>query len=414
MNISASAKMNHVSILPLAGIRPSTENELLYRPIDPDDPDVQALAESIRNLGIQEPIVVSADGFILSGHRRYVAAGLAGLTEAPCRVHSISRQDDHDGFVELLREFNRQRVKTFDESLREEIVSADPEEAYVSLLEHRQQILNDPPLKHASKPKSRYSNDSNSYSGLTNLMTRARLEEIIPWEAIHDPTRPVTLWRTHQHAGSFVRKQFATFLKDYWRDLQQSQPKHIEIIVEKNTVESIVTPVAMKYTIPVTSARGYCSIPPRKAIAERLSRSGKDRLVLLVVSDFDPDGEMIAASFARSMRDDFGIEGIDATKVALTAEQVRRFSLPPGGKAKSGSKNYAAFQKAYGNAVYELEALTPEQLQMLVTEAIESVVDREALNHEIEAEKCDAAELEILRRRLRPIMEAGQWGPDHA
>jgi len=324
MNISASAKMNHVSILPLAGIRPSTENELLYRPIDPDDPDVQALAESIRNLGIQEPIVVSADGFILSGHRRYVAAGLAGLTEAPCRVHSISRQDDHDGFVELLREFNRQRVKTFDESLREEIV------------------------------------------------------------------------------------------KDYWRDLQQSQPKHIEIIVEKNTVESIVTPVAMKYTIPVTSARGYCSIPPRKAIAERLSRSGKDRLVLLVVSDFDPDGEMIAASFARSMRDDFGIEGIDATKVALTAEQVRRFSLPPGGKAKSGSKNYAAFQKAYGNAVYELEALTPEQLQMLVTEAIESVVDREALNHEIEAEKCDAAELEILRRRLRPIMEAGQWGPDHA
>lgn len=47
-----------------------------------------------------------------------------------------------------------------------------------------------------------------------------------------------------------------------------------------------------------------------------------------MVSDFDPDGEEIAHSFARSMRDDFGIQKVHAVKVALTGEQVHEFGLP--------------------------------------------------------------------------------------
>ncbi len=66
----------------LSDIRPSPENDKLYRPVDPSDPDIVALAESIRQHGLREPIVVTLDGWILSGHRRYVAAGLAGLSEA--------------------------------------------------------------------------------------------------------------------------------------------------------------------------------------------------------------------------------------------------------------------------------------------------------------------------------------------
>ena len=60
-----------VQILPIDSVCPSPENEKLYRPIDPADPDVKALAESISKIGIKEPIVVSRDGYIISGHRRY-------------------------------------------------------------------------------------------------------------------------------------------------------------------------------------------------------------------------------------------------------------------------------------------------------------------------------------------------------
>lgn len=46
-----------VPILQIAidDIRPSPDNDRLYRPIDGDDPTIQQLAESIRQNGILEP-----------------------------------------------------------------------------------------------------------------------------------------------------------------------------------------------------------------------------------------------------------------------------------------------------------------------------------------------------------------------
>ena len=71
----------------------------------------------------------------------------------------------------------------------------------------------------------------------------------------------------------------------------------------------------------MTSGRGFCSLPPRYETAKRYRASGKQKLVLLIVSDFDPDGEEIANSYARSFRDDFDIDDVHAVKVALTARR---------------------------------------------------------------------------------------------
>lgn len=130
---------DRISERPINRIRPSPENRQLYRPVDPADPEVTALAQSIREHGVQEPLVVTADDWILSGHRRHVAARLAGLETVPCRIHPLRRSKAPDQFVKLLREFNCQRVKTHDEKLREEVVSVNPEEAYQALIEHREQ-----------------------------------------------------------------------------------------------------------------------------------------------------------------------------------------------------------------------------------------------------------------------------------
>ena len=166
----------------------------------------------------------------------------------------------------------------------------------------------------------------------------------------------------------------------------QSQPNHIEILVEKNTVAQILRPVAMEYCVPFTSGRGYCSLPPRHAIAERFQKSGKDSLVLLIVSDFDPDGEEIAASFARSMRDDFGVSSTLAIKVALTADQADNLDLPPALKAKKTSVNYCKFSAKHGDDVYELEPFEPEKLQEILREAIDGVLDIDAFNAELDTD----------------------------
>jgi hypothetical protein len=258
-------------------------------------------------------------------------------------------------------------------------------------------LLNNPPLRHSSKPASRYANNLQSYRDLTDLLTRARIDGIIPFDAIADETRPVTTWAVYREPAAYVRKQMKSLLRTYWRDLMQSQPNHIEVVVEKNSVAPICRQVCEDYCIPMTSGRGYCSLPPRHEMVGRYRKSGKEQLVLLLVSDFDPDGEEIAHSFARSLRDDFGIERIHPMKVALTAEQVQVFKLPPGMEAKRGSANHAKFVSRHGGQVWEVEALPPSELQRVLRAAIDSVIDVEAFQHERTNEQTDAHFLAGLR-----------------
>jgi hypothetical protein len=276
-------------------------------------------------------------------------------------------------------------------------------------------LLNDPPLRHASKPESwvdkkgntcynRYRNDVKSYKDLCDLLTRARIAGDIPFHVIHDPTRPVQTWAVHKSTGPFVRKELDDLLKGYYRDLLQSQPNHVEIVGEKNTIESVVRSVASDYCTPYTIGRGYSSIGPRHDIFQRFRRSGKSKLILLFLSDFDPEGEDIAHSFARSMRDDFGIRDVVPVKVALTGEQVEELELPPQMKAKETSSRHGKFVDRHGDDVFELEAVSPQDLQGILRRAIDSVIDIKAFNAEIDREAKDARHLEAIRRTVHITM----------
>jgi hypothetical protein len=262
-------------------------------------------------------------------------------------------------------------------------------------------LLNDPQLRHASKPKSRYANDRDSYKSLIDLLTRARLAGAITVDAISDETRPVTTWKVYAEVGQFIKDELTGMLSGYWRNLMQSQPVHVELIVEKNTVAKIVSEVASEFCIPMTSGRGYCSLPPRYEMRRRFIHSGKSKFVVLIVSDFDPDGDMIAESFGRSMRDDFGLDQIHPVRVALTAEQVEQYDLPPGGEPKKSSSNYARFAEKYGDQCWELEALPPDELQDIVRQAILSVIDVDAYNDEAGREREDARFLAGVRKTVR-------------
>jgi len=379
----------HVLVsLPLDEIFPSPENTELYRPVTPDDPETIKLAESIKAEGIKEPLVVTQDDYILSGHRRHVAARMAGLTHVPCRRSEIWHDDP--GFVKELATYNCQRVKTRDELLREAIVNVDPEKAHQALSAYRKkksritahtidiqetqgrheisqakykflsevqeiierlkefwplslrqihyQLLNNPPLIHGSKPASRYGNNHQSYRALVDLATRGRHAGLIDYAVIDDPTRPVTTWRVYRNLSSYYDRQAECLLNDYWRDLMQSQPNHIEIVAEKNTLQGVLRPVAGEFCIPITFGRGQCSTRPLYNIAQRYRSSCKGNLIILAVSDLDPDGDAIAHSLGSRLRDDFHIDELQVVKTALTMKQVKKLKLPKKyERAKPGS-----------------------------------------------------------------------------
>lgn len=451
-------------------IAPADVNRDIYKPVDPDDPEIRRLAETIREHGILHPLMITTDRVIISGHRRHCAAQVAGLDSVPVMVAPVASDDPQ--FVKLLVTANTARDKTLAEVIRETVVfDATPDQAYGELIADRRsrsikattgaenkitigiakdrpkigkgrlpfleavvavleslrdywplsdrnihyQLLNNPPLRwtkttaRAKKESERYANDEKSYQDLTRLLTQARFQGYVPFDAIHDPTRPVTEWNVFGTAGQYVRSATEEFLRYYSRDLLQSQPNHIEVIGEKNTLASILKPVCADYTVPLTIGRGYCSVPPRKAIYDRYANSGKEGLVVVVLSDHDPDGEVIAESVARSLRDDFRIPAhrITAVRAALTNEQVHSLGLPPNNeRAKASSSNFRKFVRQFGHKVYELEALSPPTLQQMLRDALDGILDREAFNNELQREKSDAHEIAAARARAMAALNA--------
>lgn len=448
-----------------SAIKPASLNDELYDPINESEPAFLALVCNIKENGILEPIVVSSDGYILSGHRRYAAARNLNLERIPVRISfDVSYFKDQDHFLRLLASYNRQRVKSTSEQLREEVALADNEsfirvrkfredashldaseaiqlgerkrrsvitqklelrEAIIRIVNDEKRnwpisdrfifyrLLNIERLVRNDTTRTPFVNSEDCYKDTTNMVTRLRLDKSIPFEAIGDETRPVTKWDTHRCAGDFIRRELDGLLDPYSRDLQQSQPNWIELLVEKNTVASQCRPVAMAYSIPMTSGRGYSSLPPRKAMVDRFHKSGREKLVIIAVSDFDPEGEDIPHSFGKSLRDDFGIPGhqLHVVKSTLTKQQVLSLDLHEGQISKKTSSRYAEFVQKNGKRAWELESLPSETLREILEDSIRNVLDIEAFEAEVEQEKREQHELNQQRQRLKRLMiEHGMEG----
>ena len=133
----SSEEKQDISYFPLNSLQQAPENGLLYDRFTPhDDQDDARLYWSIQREGIREPLHISKDGYILSGHRRYAAACWLGLTVVPCIVAGdvVFNELTADERVGLLADYNKQRDKSNAECLREAMQEISPDEAYQHLL----------------------------------------------------------------------------------------------------------------------------------------------------------------------------------------------------------------------------------------------------------------------------------------
>ena len=438
-------------------LKPSPENLRLYRPVDEADPAIQQLAESIRQRGLHQPLVITKDNFIVSGHRRLTALKAAGQKQAPCQVLPVRRKDlSTDEFITLLRDHNRQRDKSAAEQISETLVDVDPSQAAVKLRQRREQarrryeshqvfsldiegcsrrsVISDQKSEHVryakqvvftdrreywplnvravhyallnyaflrnTKQKLAYKNDQPSYHSTSDLLTRMRLNGDIPWDAIGDETRPVQEYHAFHDVRDFIRQDIERLFDGYWRDTLQSQPNYVELLVEKNTVLHMAMRVTERYQVPTSSARGFSSIDHLHEIRKRFLASGKERLILIVLSDFDPEGELIPHNAGRILRDDFGIEELEIVKAGVTRQQIEEYDLPPQNFAKESSSNHKWFTNRNGGdgTVWELEALEPQAMLSHLDSTIQAVLDMKLFEAELARETEDAVTLEQARQ----------------
>jgi hypothetical protein len=159
--------------------------------------------------------------------------------------------------------------------------------------------------------------------------------------------------------------------------------------------------------MPVVIMRGNSGIDARFKISKRFKASSKSKLVCICLGDCDPDGDSIVESTVRSMRDDFEIDTVEGVRVAMTHAQADALGLPKNIKAdEKESSNLPKFLAAHGrDDCYELEAVEPDVLQGWLDEAIRSVIDVEAFNHESEKENAEAAEIQAQQEAVREFLK---------
>jgi hypothetical protein len=169
-------------------------------------------------------------------------------------------------------------------------------------------------------------------------------------------------------------------------------PYHVEVWVEKSTMNDILLPLAQLYGVNLVSGVGEESATACRALVERAMRSELP-VRILYISDLDPGGVSVPLAVARKIEHDLARRGlveldIQLRPIALTREQCVYYKLPR--IPVKDQKRKGRFEERFGEGATELdalEALKPGELSKIVTREIERYHDPDQKDRIEEAEQ---------------------------
>lgn len=236
-------------------------------------------------------------------------------------------------------------------------------------------------------------NSNASYDRLGNIMSDARLAGLVSWTAIEDITRYTrdnTMFDSPIQAFETVRAQYMT-------DLWAGQPFRLVVGIEKDAMVGVIAEICHELRVPFTSFRGYSSQSQQWRLGRQLAgyvQRGQ-RPILLHLGDHDPDGVDMTRDNQERLSLFAGID-IQVVRLALNMEQVLKFNPPPN-PAKTSSARYEKYREQYGESCWELDALKPEYIEQLLTDAVRKFRDEALWSERLaeEAEDKDSMDIAI-------------------
>ena len=220
-------------------------------------------------------------------------------------------------------------------------------------------------------------NTRSYYKRLSERTAQARRAGSFP--ALEDRTRTIHRWLTF---GSPQAALLDT-AESYVRDRTEGQEWKTYIGVEKHGLVNQLMSWFAPLGLPVLALGGYSSQTFVDEVRKDAEQDGRPS-ALLYAGDFDPSGVDIDRDFVKRT-------GCftEVVRVALTAEQVTRYDLPPQ-MGKSTDSRAATFVEKHGQLVQvELDALPPNILQMIFAEALEPYWDESSYDRTIEIERSE-------------------------
>ena len=254
-------------------------------------------------------------------------------------------------------------------------------------------------------------NALSEYSKLSRVLAHARIDELVPWEAMEDRSRSTLVSGGWQSADAFLRDELARFLEGYRRDLLQGQPYALEVWIEKDALSRVCHRAAFPYCVPVVVAKGFASVSYAHECRLRVqanARAGKTT-VILYFGDLDPSGWEMLPAMLKTLQGEMALgDLVHGVRCALLPEHVEAFNLPHSIDAlKQTDSRAAKYIKRFGTLAVELDALPPPTLERFVREAIREHLDLSQFREEAEAQETESARLADLREQVRDFLEGG-------
>lgn len=442
-------------------ISETPQNWTIYRKPDQSGQEWNDLCDSIEENGINTPLELSSDYYVISGHRRLAAARHVGLEQVPAFIRSditIGEMDDAERTL-LLTERNRgTRVKSDSEMYLESAAQVDPEEAIRTvearrtehfnkakgcgvevfsvgnirrtdpkgcreemlsaaidiILEYRRemgnvaiagrsihyQLLSKQVRTSTYKTGYIYGTRPGSADLLSKLLTDARSAGLIDADWIDDTTRPCYTIATSS-VTKYIMEQSRKVFMNFFGNIHADQENHVELLLEKNTLFSLFrSKVAYPLRLPLTCMRGYGGYPAARDVSKRFKESGKRNMIVVYISDLDPEGLNMPSAFKKYLNYDFGVD-CTVLRAAVTMDQVHKFNLPSDADVKPLGCRAKGYVQQYGNRCWELDSMPP---QLLVDEAIKvakGCLDIDILNRAFEKEKINDVKLARLNAAIQ-------------
>ena len=227
-------------------------------------------------------------------------------------------------------------------------------------------------------------NTSSAYKSLSSQTAAARRAGAFP--ALIDRTRTIHEDLSFNGVGDAV----ASTISWYRRDRTEGQECSIYLAVEKNGLVEQLREWFGNCGFPILALGGYCGQSYVDDVRRHVERQDRPA-ILLYAGDFDPSGEDIDRDFVA--RTDCWTK---VQRVALTAEQVERFDLPPQ-PGKSSDSRARAFTERHGRLVQvEVDALPPDTLKRLFKEAVEPLWDTSIFDDVVAQEDAERDVLKAL------------------
>jgi hypothetical protein len=243
-------------------------------------------------------------------------------------------------------------------------------------------------------------NSLTHYKRVVAAMIDARWDKLVDFEAFSDHDRAMIGYTQSEitvleNKIDQAKEQVEAWMRSYRKNRWENQEYYPEVFIEKKALQGVFEKPCRQYGVALGACKGYPSLTFLNDTASRMINAYNrgQTPIILYFGDYDPSGEDIPRSIIENLQR-LGVDGMQLERIALMKEQVIKWNLPPAPVKVGDSRT--AFWDGLGQV--ELDAVAPEMLQSMCTEAIKGIFDNKLYGELLLQEEDEKV---IFRRELK-------------